>query len=57
MTNDITRDYFVPIHEFISLEDNTLLTTPFVIFEFKEAIFSINPDKCPGPDGLNPDFF
>lgn len=27
------------IHESISFEDNTFLTTPFVIDEFKEAIF------------------
>jgi hypothetical protein len=34
-----------------------MLTTPFVIEEFKEAIFSMKPDKCPGPDGFNPGFF
>ena len=41
----------------ISLEDNTLLTSPFVIDEFKEAIFSMKPDKCSGPDGFNSGFF
>ena len=69
---EVARDYFVDlfqaqnsdiqpvidvIHESISLEDNTLLTSPFVIDEFKEAIFSMKPDKCPGPDGFNPSFF
>jgi len=28
-----------------------------MIEEFKEAIFSMKPDKCPGPDGFNPGFF
>jgi len=51
---EVARDYFVVlfqaqnsniqpvidvIHESISLEDNTLLTAPFVIDEFKEAFF------------------
>jgi len=68
---EVARDYFVDlfqaqnsdiqpiidvIHESISLEDNTLLTAPFVIDEFKEAIFSMKPDKCPRPDGFNPGF-
>ena len=34
-----------------------MLTTPFVIDGFKEAIFSMKPDKCPGLDGFNPAFF
>ena len=25
--------------------------------EVKDATFSMHPDKSPGPDGLNPDFF
>lgn len=28
-----------------------------MISEFKEAIFSMKADKCPGPDGFNPGFF
>ncbi|WJX56899.1 hypothetical protein P8452_42513 [Trifolium repens] len=31
--------------------------SPFVIEEFKEAMFSMKPDKCPGPDGFNPGSF
>jgi len=41
----------------ISLEDNDNLLEPFVIEEFKEALFSMKPDKCPRPDGFNPGFF
>jgi hypothetical protein len=69
---NVARDYFVDIFQrqnsvtepvinlidcTISPEDNNMLTAPFVIEEFKEAIFSMKPDKCPGPDGFNPGFF
>jgi hypothetical protein len=39
------------------VEDNNLLVAPFVIEEFKAAIFFMMPDKCAGPDGFNPGFF
>jgi hypothetical protein len=45
------------IRQTISDEDNILLTSPFIKEEFREAIFSMNPDKCPGPDGYNPGFY
>ena len=69
---NVAKDYFVNlfqaqnsdvapvinvIAESISGEDNLKLTSPFMIEEFKEAIFSMKPDKCPGPDGFNPGFF
>lgn len=41
----------------VSAEDNSILTQPFLEQEFKEAIFSMHPDKSPGPDGLNPAFY
>ncbi|MCH80906.1 replication protein A 70 kDa dna-binding subunit, partial [Trifolium medium] len=37
--------------------DNERLTAPFHIEEFKEAVFSMQADKCPGPDGFNPGHF
>jgi len=46
--------YVQPI---VSAEDNYLLTIPFSEQEFKEAIFSMHPDKSLGPDGLNPAFY
>ena len=45
------------INASISIEDNNRLLAPFLIEEFKEALFSMKPDKCPGPDGFNPGFF
>jgi hypothetical protein len=45
------------IAESITGEHNVKLTSPFLIEEFKEAIFSMKPDKCSGPDGFNPGFF
>ncbi|CAJ2636477.1 unnamed protein product [Trifolium pratense] len=41
----------------ISAEDNNDLTAPFSIAEFKDAVFSMEADKCPGPDGFNPGFY
>ncbi|PNY07166.1 ribonuclease H [Trifolium pratense] len=40
-----------------TLEDNNALTAPFTMAEFKEAIFSMEADKCSGPDGFNPGFY
>jgi len=45
------------IDNVVSVEDNDFLTAPFQVQEFKEAIYSMHPDKCPGPDGFNPEFF
>jgi hypothetical protein len=45
------------VNSTITLEDNNALTVPFSIAEFKEAVFSMDADKCPGPDGFNPGFY
>jgi hypothetical protein len=45
------------IPQCISPQDNTSLTAPFKEEEFRQAVFSMHPDKSPGPDGLNPGFF
>lgn len=45
------------IEKVVSDDDNVLLTTPFQSHEFKDAMFSMHPDKCHGPDGFNPGFF
>ena len=37
--------------------DNLELTTPFQIHEFKEAMFSMHPDKCPDPNGFRIGFY
>ena len=41
----------------ISNDDNAFLTAPFTEMEIKEAVFSMHPDKSPGPDGMNIAFF
>jgi len=41
----------------ITNEDNIHLTTPFNREEFREAIFSMHPNKCLGPDGFIPGFY
>ncbi|GAU25702.1 hypothetical protein TSUD_216310 [Trifolium subterraneum] len=45
------------VNSCISLEDNNILTAPFSLAEFKIAGFSMEADKCPGPDGFNPGFY
>ncbi|CAN0829446.1 Transposon TX1 uncharacterized 149 kDa protein [Linum grandiflorum] len=37
--------------------DNQFLLRPFTDDEIRRAIFSMNPDKAPGPDGFNPGFY
>jgi hypothetical protein len=37
----------------LSVEDNCLLTAPFSVEEVREAIWSSDGNKCPGPDGFN----
>ena len=68
---DVARNYFVNIFQqdsdfssvldvinpSISDNDNDLLTTPFTKAEFRDATFSMHPDKCSGPDGYNPGFY
>lgn len=36
---------------------NQALLLPFVAEEVKDALFSMHPDKSPGPDGFNPGFY
>lgn len=52
-----TTPVIAAIHESITVEDNNSLTVPFVIDEFKAAVFSMKPAKCAGPDSFNPGFF
>lgn len=39
------------------MEDDNVLPTPFTLDEFREAIFSMKLDRCPGHDGFNSVFF
>ena len=41
----------------ITAEQNRILLAPFTDADVKEALFSMHPDKSPGPDGMNPAFY
>ncbi|PNY14675.1 ribonuclease H [Trifolium pratense] len=41
----------------ITQEDNESLVRPISKEELKDALFQMNPDKAPGPDGFNPAFY
>jgi hypothetical protein len=41
----------------VSLEENALLTSPFTKKEVREAIFGMEHNKAPGPDGFLPEFY
>ncbi|XP_037491506.1 uncharacterized protein LOC119369321 [Jatropha curcas] len=45
------------VQPLVDHNDNAELTKPFLDEEFRTALFQMNPDKAPGPDGLNPAFF
>lgn len=69
---DVAKNYFVNIfqnhgsasspvidviNQSIFAPDNERLMAPFTKAEFREAMFSMHPDKCPGIDGFNPGFY
>lgn len=37
----------------LSSEDNSFLAAPFSLDEIKQAVWSCDSDKSPGPDGFN----
>lgn len=41
----------------VSEEDNANLLRPFAHEEFTAAIYQMEPNKAPGPDGFNPGFY
>ncbi|MCH79466.1 endonuclease/exonuclease/phosphatase family protein, partial [Trifolium medium] len=41
----------------VTREDNDRLVAPITREKLKEALFQMNPDKAPGPDGFNPAFY
>jgi hypothetical protein len=68
----IARDYFINLFQkkhgsrnavfnaltqSVTSDDNQKLTSPFTIEEYKDAVFSMKADKCPGSDGFNPGFY
>ncbi|GAU14523.1 hypothetical protein TSUD_250650 [Trifolium subterraneum] len=41
----------------VTVEDNEMLTATITKEELKAALFQMQPDKSPGPDGFNPAFY
>lgn len=41
----------------VSDDNNDLLMAPISSYEVRTSVFSMHPNKLPGPDGLNPTFF
>lgn len=41
----------------LSVDENNFLLSPLTIEDFREALFQMDPNKSPGPDGYNPAFF
>ncbi|CAA7029125.1 unnamed protein product [Microthlaspi erraticum] len=41
----------------VTSEQNEKLMAPVTHEEVKQAVFDINPNKCPGPDGINGHFY
>jgi len=54
----LAKEYFVDLFK---KQNNVTLPVINVIrhskAEFRDAMFSMHPDKCPGPDGFNPGFY
>ena len=46
------RKVLESIPKLVTSEDNTFLKKPFSLEEIKGALFSMNPDKSPGPDAF-----
>ena len=55
--NSVMNPVLDVIQHSVTHEDNDFLTANFSKEEFRVAIFSMNSDKCPGPDGYNPGFY
>ncbi|XP_062088870.1 uncharacterized protein LOC133795435 [Humulus lupulus] len=45
------------INRSISIEQNDMMLQPIMEDEVKRALFSMHPDKSPGPDGMTPGFY
>lgn len=45
------------IPQLVTSEDNANLLRPVTLEEVKEAVFLLNGDSCPGPDGFTWKFF
>ncbi|XP_019150238.1 PREDICTED: uncharacterized protein LOC109147056 [Ipomoea nil] len=53
----VNDDFFESIQPRVTAAQNEGLLRPFEESEIKAALFSMYPDKAPGPDGMNPGFY
>ncbi|XP_019194227.1 PREDICTED: uncharacterized protein LOC109188138 [Ipomoea nil] len=53
----INNDFFEGIQPRVTAIQNEGLLRPFEESEVKSTLFSMYPDKAPGPDGMNPGFY
>ncbi|XP_019173839.1 PREDICTED: uncharacterized protein LOC109169413 [Ipomoea nil] len=51
------ENFFNSITPRVTPAQNESLIRPFTMDEVKAALFSMYPDKAPGPDGMNPGFY
>lgn len=49
--------YFWDASEKVTIEENQALISPFTEEEIRAAVFIMNPDKAPGPDGFSMSFY
>ena len=54
LSMDETRTEDIPQ---VSNEENTFLNSPFTEEEIKKAVFQMEHNKAPGPDGSPPEFY
>src|SRR3954462_7272696 len=54
LSMDETRTYDIPQ---VSNEENTFLNSPFTEEEIKKAVFQMEHNKAPGPDGFPAEFY
>lgn len=51
--SEVTNYVFSRVNE----DQNVAMLAPVDPKEVKSALFSMHPDKSPGPDGMSPDFY
>lgn len=56
-TSAVGGDVIRRVQSRITDEMNARLLRPVEMEEVKSAVFSMMPDKAPGPDGMNPSFY
>lgn len=57
VTDSVRASVINATNQVISEDENTYLVVPFCVEEFKEEMFSLLADKCPGSKGFNLGFY